>query len=761
MNAVLKEDVQPMAEPGTGLVAKGDSISRIDGPAKVTGQARYAAEQSAPDMAYGVVVNSTIAKGRITHLHLDEARAVPGVLDILSHLHRPKTRKLDLFYKDMTAPGGSPFKPFYSDGVLYSGQPVALVLAETFEAARYAASLVQVTYEEEAHQTDLLANLYRSHKPSRLKAGFSPPPKPTGDADAAYEAAPVRIHADFYSGVEHHNPMEMHASTVIRSDDGHLTIYDKTQGAQNSRWMVSQVFGLSKNKVTVKNPFVGGAFGSGLRPQYQLILAVMGALQLKRSVRVVLTRQQMFTFGHRPETWQRVKLAAERDGTLKAVVHEAVAETSRLEDYVEVVVNWSGQLYQCDNVRLDYKLVALDQYSPLDMRAPGAAHGMHALEVAMDELSYALGMDPLALRLKNYTERDAAKGLPYSTKELRACYAQGAERFGWARRPPAPRSMQEGSELIGWGMATGTWDALQMLARARAVLHADGRLIVSSAASDIGTGTYTVMSQIAAAAMGLPLEKVTFELGDSTLPFAPVEGGSSHVTTVGSAVEGVCEKLQKTLWKLAKAMPDSPFEITRFSEVEFVNGGLQLIKMPITAVPLSAILAHAGQASLVEKYLMLPNALKQKNYVRATHSAVFCEVRVDEAFGTVRVTRVVSAIAAGRIISAKTARSQIIGGVVWGISQALHEETYSDHALGRFMNHNLSEYHVAVNADIHDIDVIFVEEDDRIVSRLGAKGVGEIGIVSVAAAICNAIYHATGRRVRSTPMTPDKVMAPG
>jgi len=760
MNAVLKEDVQPMAEPGTGLVAKGDSISRIDGPAKVTGQARYAAEHSAPDMAYGVVVNSTIAKGRITHLHLDEARAVPGVLDILSHLHRPKTRKLDLFYKDMTAPGGSPFKPFYSDGVLYSGQPVALVLAETFDAARYAASLVQVTYEEEAHQTDLLANLYRSHKPSRLKAGFSPPPKPTGDADAAYEAAPVRIHADFYSGVEHHNPMEMHASTVIRSDDGHLTIYDKTQGAQNSRWMVSQVFGLSKNKVTVKNPFVGGAFGSGLRPQYQLILAVMGALQLKRSVRVVLTRQQMFTFGHRPETWQRVKLAAERDGTLKAVVHEAVAETSRLEDYVEVVVNWSGQLYQCDNVRLDYKLVALDQYSPLDMRAPGAAHGVHALEVAMDELSYALGMDPLALRLKNYAERDAARNLPYSSKELRACYAQGAERFGWAGRPAAPRSMQEGNELIGWGMATGTWDALQMLARASAVLHADGRLIVSSAASDIGTGTYTVMSQIAAAAMGLPLEKVTFRLGDSTLPFAPVEGGSSHVATVGSAVEGVCEKLQKKLWKLARAMPDSPFEITASHEVECVNGCLQLIKMPGSAVPFTDILAAAGLDSIEEKYLMLPNALKQKKYVRATHSAVFCEVRVDEAFGTVRVTRVVSAIAAGRIISAKTARSQIVGSVVWGISQALHEETHSDHALGRFMNHNLAEYHVAVNADIHDIDVIFVEEDDRIVSRLGAKGVGEIGIVGVAAAVCNAIYHATGRRVRSTPMTPDKVMAP-
>jgi xanthine dehydrogenase YagR molybdenum-binding subunit len=468
----------------------------------------------------------------------------------------------------------------------------------------------------------------------------------------------------------------------------------------------------------------------------------------------------MFTFGHRPETFQRIKLAAERDGTLKAVLHEAVAETSRLEDYVEVVVNWSGQLYHCDNVKLDYRLVALDQYSPIDMRAPGAAHGVHALEVAMDELSYELGMDPLALRLKNYAERDAAKDLPYSTKELRACYAQGAERFGWSRRNPQPRATKEGTEFVGWGMATGQWDALQMFARARAVLHADGRLEVSSAATDIGTGTYTVMAMIAAAALGLPLEKVTFQLGDSRLPVAPIEGGSSHVATVGSAVDGACEKIRKRLLKLARGMDDSPFASAKLEHVEFVDGRMRLRAAPGTALALTDILAGTGHDCIEEKYLLLPNILKQKKYIRATHSAVFCEVRVDETFGTVRVTRVVSAVAAGRIMNLKTASSQVSGSVVWGISQALHEETHSDHALGRFMNHNLGEYHVAVNADIHDIEVIFADEDDRIVSRLGAKGVGEIGIVGVSAAICNAIYHATGRRVYSTPITPDKVMAP-
>ncbi|MBC7498904.1 MAG: xanthine dehydrogenase family protein molybdopterin-binding subunit [Herminiimonas sp.] len=735
-------------------------VSRVDGREKVTGRARYAAEHPAMDLIHGVVVSSTIAKGRITAFDLAAALAAPGVIEIMTYDNRPQMRSFDLFYKDMTAPGGSPFRPLYDDRIVYSGQPVAVVLADTFEAARHGAALVRVSYEAEPHDTMLLANLHRKYTPSRLKAGYAPPPKEKGSADDAFAAAPVKMEAEYYSGVEHHNPLEMFASTVIRDEGGHMTIYDKTQGSQNSRWYVSHVFGLSKEMVTVRNPYVGGAFGSALRPQYQLPLAVMASMKLKRSVKVGLTRQQMFTIGHRPETLQYVKLAAERDGTLKSIIHEAVAETSRLEDYVEVVVNWSGELYACDNIRLGYHLVDLDQYTPIDMRAPGAAHGVHALEVAMDELAHELNMDPLALRLKNYAEKDPSRGLPYSTKELRACYEQGAARFGWAGRPLAPRSMREGSELIGWGMATGMWDAMQMFARASAVIHADGRLIVSSAATDIGTGTYTAMSMIAAAAMGLPLERVTFQLGDSTLPVAPIEGGSSHIATVGSAVDGACEKLQNRLFQLARKMPGSPMAKARFTQIEFVDGNLQFIGQPASAVSLTAILEAAGLAKIEEKYLLLPNVPKQMQYLRATHSAVFCEVRVDEAFGTVRVTRVVSAVAAGRIINPKTARSQIIGGVVWGISQALHEETHADHRLGRFMNHNLGEYHVAVNADIHDIDVIFVEEDDRIVSRLGAKGVGEIGLVGVAAAVSNAIFHATGQRVRSTPMTPDKVMMP-
>jgi xanthine dehydrogenase YagR molybdenum-binding subunit len=750
----------PVADAGSGAVATGTAVSRVDGRAKVTGAARYAAEQQAPDLLYGVVVSGTIAKGRILDIDTMEAMQLDGVVEVMSHMNRPKVRSFDLHYKDMTAPAGSPFRPFYDDQVLYSGQPVALVLAETFEAARRAAALVRVRYEEAGHDTRM-ANLERAYPPRPLKAGFEPPPPEKGDADKAYKAAPVKIEAEFYHGVEHHNPLELFASTVIRGEDGHLTIYDKTQSSQNSRWYVSHVFGLPKDKVTVRNPYVGGAFGSGLRPQYQLTLAVMASLQLKRSVRVQLTRQQMFSFGHRPETVQWVKLAAERDGTLTSIQHEAISETSQFEDYAEVVVNWSGLLYACDNIKLGYKILGTDRYTPIDMRAPGAAHGVHALEVAMDELSYELKMDPLSLRLKNYADRSPVDDKPYSSKELRACYEQGAERFGWSQRPLAPRARKEGEEWVGWGMASGVWDAMQMFARASAVMHADGRLVVSSAASDIGTGTYTVMAMIAAEAMGLPLERVTFQLGDSTLPAAPVEGGSSHVTTVGSAVAGVCDKLRLTLLRHAQSDPDSPFRDKRVKDVEFADGVMRLKKDPATFIALGAIVRHAGRERIEEKYLLLPAMLKQRKYRRLVHSAVFVEVRVDEELGIVRVTRVVSAIAAGRIMNTKTAGSQIVGGIVWGISQALHEESHMDHRFGRFMNHNLSEYHVAVNADIHDIDFMFVEEDDRIVSRLGAKGVGEIGIIGVAAAISNAIYHATGKRIRSTPITPDKVLAGG
>ena len=746
----------------------GKPISRVDGKEKVTGKAKYAAEFFVPDLTYGYVISSAIAKGKIKRIDANEALCLPGVLKVFTHENRPDAAWFDMKYNDQDAPPGSPFKPLESATIKYSGQPIALVVAETFEVARYAASLVQIDYEEEKFETSLEANLYRAHKP---KSGVSsllkpPPPKPRGDFDKVYAETSAKISGRYVHAAEHHNPMEMFASTVVyekggsdhKRSDVKLTIYDKTQGVTNSVMYVSQVFDIPSKNIRVVSPYMGGGFGSGLRPQYQLFLATMAALGLKRSVWVTLTRQQMFTFGHRPATVQNIALSALSDGTMNALYHDAFGETSQFEDYTEVVVNWGGMLYPPENVKMDYKLVSLDVYSPLDMRAPGGVTGMAALEVAMDELAYEVGIDPLDLRLKNYTDFDNNEKRPYSSKELRACYLQAAERFGWANRPSEPRSMRKDHNLIGWGMATGIWDANQMPARAEAALLVNGKLWVSSATADIGTGTYTIMTQIAGEMMGMPIEDVMFRLGDTDFPVAPIEGGSWTAATVGTAVQAACEELGKSLLKLAKKMPDSPFKKASWEDVAFVDKHLTLKKDASVRVPLQTLVDQNGGKAVREVSTGSPNFLKLKNYSRSVHSAVFAEVMVDEELGTVKVTRMVSAIAGGRILNPKTARSQIIGGMVWGISKALHEESILDHNFGRFMNHNLAEYHVSVNADVHDLDVIFVEEHDSIINPLGVKGVGEIGLVAVPAAIANAVFHATGKRVRDLPITIDKVM---
>jgi xanthine dehydrogenase YagR molybdenum-binding subunit len=531
---------------------------------------------------------------------------------------------------------------------------------------------------------------------------------------------------------------------------------------KNNQGYITNVFGLSKEQVRLLSPFVGGAFGSGLRPQYQLFLTAMAAIELKRPVKTVLTRQQMFTFSHRPDTIQDVSLGAATNGQLEAVIHNVVAETSTYEDYSESVADWSSTLYQCGSVKLDHKVVKMNTPSPSDMRAPGAATGLWALESAMDELAYKLKMDPVELRLKNYTERDQDNGKPYSSKELRKCYQQGAEKFGWSKRNPEPRSMKDGKNLVGWGMATGIWDALYLATSARAVLTADGRLEVGSATADIGTGTYTIMTQIAAETLGLPIQQVDFKLGDSNLPYSFLEGGSMTAASCGSAVKEVCQVVGKKLFALAKQMNGSPFASAEFGDVIFADGQIKLNRDPSKAVSITEIMQHAKIPKIEEETdsnaTFKAQSEKQKNYARNTHSAVFVEVKVDEDLGTIHITRVVSAIAAGRILNPKTARSQILGGVVWGIGMALHEETVMDQKFGRFMNHSLGEYHVPVNADIHDIDVIFVEEHDDIVSPIGVKGVGEIGICGTAAAVANAVFHATGKRVRNLPITLDKLL---
>lgn len=743
----------------------GKPINRLDGLDKVTGKAKYAAEFDTPDLLHGYVVNSTIAKGKIKKIYAQDALSLPGVIKVFTHENRPKLAWFDMSYKDQDAPPGSPFRPLKDAKISYSAQPIALVIAETFELARYAASLITVEYEQVAHQTDLAENRHNAHKPATGMATLlkPPPPKPKGNFDAAFDAAPHQVTGEYVHGMEHHNPMEMFATTVVyekgrNKSGGKYTIYDKTQGVTNSILYAAQVFDIPFKDIRVISPYVGGGFGSGLRPQYQLFMAMLAARELKRSVRVVLTRQQMFSFGHRPATIQTVALGASAGGDMTALFHRAVGETSQFEDYTEVVVNYGGMLYPPENVTLEHQIVPLDVNTPLDMRAPGGVTGMSALECAVDELAFKAGIDPVEFRLQNYTDRDPLADLPYSSKELRECFRQGAERFGWLKRNPEPRSMRDGHNLIGWGMATGIWEASQVPARAEAVLLVNGKLRVSSATADIGTGTYTIMTQIAADTLGMPLDDVTFKLGDSDMPVAPIQGGSWTAATVGTAVKIACEELAKKLFKLARKMPDSPFSGASFADVVFVDKMIQLKADSLMAVSLQSVVDANGGAAVRQTSTGLPNMLKHRKYTRSAHSAVFAEVTVDEDLGTVRVTRIVSAVAGGRILNPKTARSQILGGMVWGIGKALEEESVMDHHFGRFMNHSLAEYHVAVNADVQDLDVIFVEEHDDIVNPLGVKGLGEIGLVGVPAAIANAVFHATGKRIRNLPITLDKLL---
>jgi xanthine dehydrogenase YagR molybdenum-binding subunit len=727
----------------------GTATSRVDGRAKVTGAAKYAAEVNEGRLAHACVVASTIAKGRIARIDASAALRSNGVIDVLTHENRPRMAKTDGAYKDDVAPEkGSPFRPLYDDKIMFSGQPIALVVAEDSETARFAASLLRIEYDEEAHVTDL-------HRQRDQAIEIERPAKSRGKAGKAFAAAEVRHDGEYFIPMEHHNPMELFASTVIWDGDGKITVYDKTQGVQNVQRYVCSVFNMKADDVRVISPYVGGAFGSGLRPQYNVALAVLAARALERSVRLVLTRQQMYALCYRPATIERVALGASSAGKLDAITHEAIAMTSRYEEFARNDTGWSAGLYKCANATYVHKLAPLDLPTPSDMRAPGATTGVYALECAMDELAVALRLDPLELRYRTYSDRDQNGDLPFTSKALRECYRQGAEAFGWSKRNPTPRAMRDGSELVGWGMATGVWEALQVKITVRIVLTANGHAEVACATSDIGTGTYTIMAQVAADMLGLPLDNVTVKLGDSTLPQSPVEGGSWIAASVSAAIGTTSEAIRKELLRLAKKMPDSPLADAKPDKVALADGRIVSKDDASRAVSIADVMRH-GKLDRIEQETSADSNDDGK-HARNTHSAIFAEVKVDEQLGVIRVTRVVNAVAAGRILNAKTASSQIMGGVVWGIGMALHEETLIDHAFGRMMNANIGEYHVPANADVHDIKVIFVDEPDEIIHPLGVKGVGEIGIVGTAAAIANAIYHATGKRVRDLPITLDKL----
>ena len=733
----------------------GKEMSRVDGVAKVTGRAKYAAEFRAPTLAYGFIVPGSVAKGTIKSIDTQEAERAPGVVRVFTHLNTPKLGpKANTEYAPPrnSREQDKSFRALQSERIYFNAQPVALVVAETYEQARYAARLVKVAYDAEKHTTDTEAVRDRAKAPTQGR-----PPQARGNPDEAMKSAAVRVEAEYRIAMEHHNPMEPHAAVAAWEGD-RLTIFDKTQEVYGVRRHLASTFGVPEANVSVVSPYVGGAFGSSLRPNYYPALTAMAARELKRPVKVVYTRTQMFTgHGHRPYTIQKIALGAEASGKLTAMIHTAVHNTSSFEEFNDNTTGFTRQVYACPNLFAPTLIVPTDLPTPTWMRAPGAVSGMFALECAMDELAYALKIDPLELRLINYAEKDPESGKPWSSKALRECYRLGAEKFGWKGRKMEPRSMRDGRLLVGWGTATGVWGAFQSPASAKITYRADGTAHVTSATSDIGPGTYTVMTMIAAEYLGNRPEQVKFELGDTSFPRAPAQGGSQTTSSVGSAVHGAALAVTAKLLTLANQDATSPLKGAAAADVEMLDGRLRLKSDSSKSVGIPDVMRRNNLAEVTETFESRPSPERQK-YATMAHGAQFVEVKVDPDLGTVRVTRAIEATASGKIINPKASHSQEIGGVVWGIGMALQEATEIDHRYGRIMNPNLQHYHVPVNADVHEVETLFVEEDDTVVNPLGVKGMGELGTVGIPAAIANAVFHATGRRVRELPITPDKLL---
>ena len=696
--------------------ATGAPLNRLDGVQKVTGAAKYAYEYPVDHVTYVFPVQSTIAKGRVVSIDASAARALPGVIAMLSHENAPRIAPLD--DQDLAV--------FQSDAVAYRGQFVAAVVAETLETARQAASMVAVRYEDQPHDVELRADrsdLYKPEYVPQKAAPFYAADSAQGDVEAALAAAPVSLDHTYTTPTEHHNPLEPHTTLAIWSDDGNgesVTVYDTCQGVDIRLNDIATAFGLSPERVRVIAPYVGGGFGSRGFTHPYAILAVMAARVAGRPAKLAQTRQQMFgPVGYRSPTIQRVRLGAGGDGQLTAIAHEVVAQTNALYEMTEPAAVATRTMYAAPNRRTTHRLARLDLPANSWMRAPGESPGMFALESAMDELAVACGLDPIELRVRNEPAVDPETGRPFSSRGLVACLREGAQRFGWAKRDLQPRTHRAGRWLVGTGVAASTYPAVQLPASAHVAVDAAGRYRVRIAAEDVGQGAWTVLTQIAADALEVPVEQVQLDIGDSALPQAFPAWGSTGTASWGWAIVDGAQKLR-----------------TRLRD-EF--GGV------VPAAGLEADGAFNGN----------PEA---QQFSMHAFGAQFAEVRVNEDTGEVRVPRLLGVFAAGHIVNPKTARSQFLGGMTWGLSMALHEESVLDPRFGDYVNHDFAEYHIATNADVGEIDVSWIEEDDPHVNPMGVKGIGELGIVGTAAAIANAVYHATGTRVRDLPITLDKLL---
>ena len=730
----------------------GGAMNRIDGRAKVTGTAAYAADFDLPRIACATMVQSTVAKGRIVSIRSERAAQAPGVLLVMTHENAPK---LPAEGQKSQPPGDRALSLLQDDQVRYNGEPVAVVVAETFEQARYAASLLDFMLEPAAATLDFEAARASAYQPAALT--HAPPDLSWGDAASALGDAAARHAATYTTPMENHNPMEPHATLAAWNGD-ELTVHDSTQGVVGTRKALAKKLGIPVEKVRVISPYVGGGFGCKGSAWSHVVLAAMAARKTHRPVRLVLERTQMFgPVGYRPRTRQEIALGADSSGKLMAIRHDVVSPTSTFEDWSESSAVVTRMLYACPNVSTTHRLVKLNLGTPTFQRAPGESTGSFALESAMDELAWKLQLDPLELRLRNYAETEPSSGKAWSSKALRECYRAGAERFGWSRRKPSPGSMREGDQLIGLGLATATYPANRQPASALLRIGADGSATVQCATQDIGTGTYTIIAQVAADALGLPANRIAVEIGDSQFPDAPVSGGSMTAASVTPAVQAAARQARGQLVERAIADRESPLHGLAAEEVDAADGWLFSRADSGKRDAFASVIARTGGGAIEARAQAKPGEEKER-YAMHSFGAVFAEVAVDPGLGEVRVRRIVGAYSVGSVFNAKTARSQLIGGVVWGIGMALHERTLVDPASGRVVNANLAQYHVPVNADVADIDITFVDENDQNFNPLGARGIGEIGITGVPAAIANAIHHATGKRIRDLPITPDKLL---
>lgn len=731
----------------------GQPLTRRDGLLKVTGRASFAADAHPPGLLHAVLATSAIARGRVAALDVAAASAHPGVVAVMTPSNRPPLSmdpdaKLNPFMFRLDV--------LQDDRVRYAGQPIAVVIAETLEAATEGAALLAPRYEAEPAEATLDAP--DAFVPPGVGVG-SPPEETHGDVEAGLAAAATRIEATYETPAQFHNPMEPHAIVAEWQGD-RLSIDMPTQGLGMSRGRCAALFGVPEANIHIRSPFLGGGFGSKGFINGPQALGILAARMVGRPVKLALRREQMFgAIGHRGPTRQTLRLGADARGALTALSHHTRTASSRFDDFFEPASNASHALYASPAIATTHDGVRLDTNTPTFMRAPGEATGSAALESAIDEMAHACGMDPLAFRLANYAETDPMSGRPFSSKALRECYAQGAERFGWAGRPLAPRRLRDPSGLlVGWGMGTAQFPALMFQAQARATIRRDGGGLMEIGAHDMGQGAWTALAQIAADGLGLDLDRLEFRAGSSDLPDAGIAGGSAHTATAGAAIHAAAGDAIARLAELATRDPRSPLHGADNVGVVARGGRLARRDDDSRGESYADILARAGLDQVEGQGSGAADPAAQENYAMFAHGAVFAEVKVDPDLGQARVTRLVGAFAAGTVVNPRLVRSQYYGGMIWGIGFALHEHAAFDRRTARVVNANLGEYHVPVNADVAEIEAILVEERDPHVNALGIKGVGEIGITGAVGAIANAVWHATGVRVRRFPITPERAL---